>query len=142
MSTHSFNAEKFLEAQAMDYEDALREIRNGRKTSHWIWYIFPQIKGLGRSGTSEYYAIQHLDEAKEYLQNDLLRKRLIEISEALLNCGGNIRDIMGFPDDMKVRSSMTLFHVADPTIEVFQKVLDKFYDGKPDGRTFGIISKS
>ena len=141
----SFNAKKYLDAQNDSYgsyDQALAEIRNGMKVGHWIWYIFPQLKGLGMSSTSQYFGIRDLDEAKEYLQNQLLRDRLIEISEALLEQSGNIKNIVGFVDAMKVRSSMTLFQAADPEIEVFGKVLDKFYDGKPDDITLRIIGKN
>lgn len=137
-----FNAEKFLSAQNASYdsyEQALAEIRRGRKVSHWIWYIFPQLKGLGHSGTSEYYGLADLNEAKQYLQNQVLRMRLIEISEALLEQDGRIEGIVGYVDTLKVRSCMTLFREADPTIEVFGKVLDKFYDGKPDQKTLRMM---
>lgn len=137
-----FDAKKYLDAQNTSwdsYEQALGEIRRGRKVSHWIWYIFPQLKGLGHSGTSEYYGLGSLDEAKKYLQNQLLRERLIEISEALLEQEGRIESIVGYVDAMKVRSCMTLFREADPDIEVFGKVLDKFYGGRPDERTLKIV---
>ncbi|MDE7094354.1 MAG: DUF1810 domain-containing protein, partial [Oscillospiraceae bacterium] len=114
------------------YENALKEIRNGRKESHWIWYIFPQITGLGKSSMSEFYAIQDLDQAKAYLQNAILKKRLIEISEALLEQNDTIHNIMGSPDDFKVCSCMTLFYKADSGIPIFQKVIEKFYHGKLD----------
>ena len=141
----SFDAKKFIDAQNDSYgsfAQALAEIRNGQKTGHWIWYIFPQLKGLVMSSTSQYFGLRHLDEAKEYLQNQLLRDRLVEISEALLEQSGNIKNIVGYVDAMKVRSSMTLFMAADPDIEVFGKVLDKFYDGKPDDITLRIIGKN
>lgn len=139
-----FNAKKYLDAQNASfdgYEQALGEIRRGRKVSHWIWYIFPQIRGLGHSSTAQYYALDSLEEAKEYLEDLLLRERLIEISEALLEQEGNIEGIVGYVDAMKVRSCMTLFSQADPEIEVFGKVLDKFYGGKPDQKTLQIIQK-
>ena len=108
-----------------------------------VWVAFATVlKGLGMSSTSQYFGIRDLDEAKEYLQNQLLRDRLIEISEALMEQSGNIKNIVGFVDAMKVRSSMTLFQAADPDIEVFGKVLDKFYDGKPDDITLRIIGKN
>ena len=141
----SFDAKKFIDAQNDSYgsyDQALAEIRNGQKMGHWIWYVFPQLRGLGMSSTSQYFGIRDLDEAKEYLQNQLLRNRLIEISEALLEQTGNIKNIVGYVDAMKVRSSMTLFMAADPDIEVFGKVLDKFYDGKPDDITLRIIGKN
>ena len=137
-----FNAKKYLDAQngSWDsYEQALGEIRRGRKVSHWIWYIFPQIRGLGCSATSQYYALASLDEAKQYLQDQTLRGRLIEISEALLKQEGRIESIVGYVDAMKVRSCMTLFHEADPDIPVFGKVLDRFFDGEPDRKTLEII---
>ena len=131
---HDLN--RFLKAQEQDYEIALSEIKSGHKRSHWIWYIFPQVKGLGFSSTSEFYGIDGLSEAKEYIDNEVLRTRLIEISEALLTLeSSNARDVMGYPDDLKLRSSMTLFAEAAPEIDVFKKVLDKFFDGEKDQRT-------
>jgi len=141
---NTFDAEKYLKAQNRtygSYEQALTEIRNGRKTTHWIWYVFPQIAGLGQSSTSRLYAIGSLDEAKQYLANDTLRSRLVEISEALLLHEKSAREIMGSPDDMKLRSSMTLFQAADPGIEVFGQVLDKFFSGQPDRRTLQILAR-
>jgi uncharacterized protein (DUF1810 family) len=130
------SVQRFLDAQKQDYETALAEIRSGRKQSHWIWYIFPQIAGLGYSSISRHYAIANLDEAKEYLAHPLLRARLIEISEALLHLNrNNATEIMGYPDDLKLRSSMTLFMLAAPDEPVFRAVLDRFFDGKPDEKT-------
>ncbi len=136
-----FDAKKFLSAQEGAYKQALAEISSGRKTSHWIWYIFPQIKGLGHSSTSDRYAIESLSEAKEYLADDVLRKRLIEISEALLKQEGSAEKILGKVDAMKVRSCMTLFREADPKTEVFGKVLDKFYGGKADEKTLELVRR-
>ena len=131
---------RFIKAQETDYESALSEIRSGHKRSHWIWYIFPQIDGLGFSSTAQYYAIKDREEAEDYLKNDLLRERLVEISEALLQLESNdAGDVMGYPDDLKLRSSMTLFHEVAPEIDVFQKVLDKFFGGKPDQRTIELL---
>ena len=131
---------RFIKAQETDYERALSEIRSGHKRSHWIWYIFPQIDGLGFSSTAQYYAIKDREEAEDYLKNDLLRERLVEISEALLQLESNdAGDVMGYPDDLKLRSSMTLFHEVAPEIDVFQKVLDKFFEGKPDQRTIELL---
>ncbi len=133
---------RFVDAQESDYNTALAEIRAGRKGSHWIWYIFPQIAGLGRSGTATYYAIKDMGEAREYLAHPVLRQRLLEISEALLELdGGDPLAVMGSPDDLKLRSSMTLFALAEPECEVFQKVLDKYYGGKMDQRTVSILGK-
>ena len=131
---------RFLDAQERDYEQALKEIRSGRKRSHWIWYIFPQLEALGYSSTAKYYGIRDLDEAKAYLAEPTLRARLIEISEALLSLPENDPSIvMGYPDDLKLRSSMTLFAVADPGCPVFQQVLDKYYGGRSDPRTLELL---
>ena len=131
---------RFVKAQETDYARALSEIRSGHKRSHWIWYIFPQIAGLGFSSTAQYYAIKDRQEAEEYLKNDLLRDRLVEISEALLKLESNdAGEVMGYPDDLKLRSSMTLFHEVAPEMDVFQKVLDKFFEGKPDQKTIELL---
>ena len=127
---------RFVKAQEHDYAQALREIRAGRKRSHWMWYIFPQIQGLGFSSTAQYYAIRDLNEAKDYLAHPVLGARLKEISEALLELDGlSAHEIFGYPDDLKLRSCMTLFRMADLNCEVFEQVLEKYYDGEPDRRT-------
>lgn len=127
--------QRFIEAQNDSYDQALKEIRNGRKLTHWIWYIFPQIKGLGFSYNSEYYGIASLQEAKDYLENELLRKRLFEITESLLmHKGKDIESIMGDIDAMKLKSSMTLFDAVQPG-SVFGEVLDEFYGGERCRRT-------
>lgn len=133
--------ERFLKAQEKHYTQALAEIKNGRKTSHWIWYIFPQLKHIGHSSTAKYYGINDLDEAMDYISNPVLRARLVEISEALLDNGCSAVEILGHTDAMKVRSCMTLFHIADPSIEVFSKIIDRFYDGKYDRLTLDIVGK-
>lgn len=133
--------EKFLKAQKSSYSTALNEIKNGKKCSHWIWYVFPQLAELGRSSTAKYYGIKDINEAKQYLENDILRARLIEISEALLSIDDTAINILGSIDAMKVKSCMTLFHIADPSIEVFDKVINKFYGGKYDNMTINIIGK-
>lgn len=127
---------RFLDAQESSYDRALKEIKNGRKCSCWMWYIFPQIQGLGISGTTEYYSIKDLDEAKEYMSDETLRSRLIEISEALLGLEtSDPHEVLGYPDDLKLKSCMTLFGIAAPEEEVFQKVLDKYYKGERDENT-------
>lgn len=134
---------RFLKAQEQDYERALREIRSGRKRSHWMWYIFPQIQGLGFSPTAQYYAIRDLQEARDYLAHPVLGARLKEISSALLDLSGlSASEIFGYPDDLKLRSSMTLFRMADLNEPVFLEVLEKYYDGKPDARTVELAGKS
>ncbi len=133
---------RFLKAQEQDYEQALREIRSGRKRSHWMWYIFPQIQGLGFSPTAQYYAIRDLQEARDYLAHPVLGARLKEISSALLDLNGlSVSEIFGYPDDLKLRSSMTLFRMADLNEPVFLEVLEKYYDGKPDARTVELAGK-
>ncbi len=135
----AYNLSRFHKAQQGSFETALAEIRSGRKRSHWIWYIFPQIQGLGFSSTAQYYAIENLEEAKAYLADPVLRERLLEISNALLaldSCDPS--EVMGYPDDLKLRSSMTLFSLAEPECTVFRDVLEKFYDGQEDSRTIAL----
>lgn len=135
------NLDRFKIAQEKDYETALNEIKNGRKQTHWIWYIFPQVAGLGMSSTSQYYGIRDLSEAREYLADSILRERLLEITgELLLLPDKNAERIMGYVDAMKLRSSMTLFHRADPNCKVFSAVLDKYFDGEEDWKTLTILS--
>lgn len=136
----SYDLERFLKGQARNYESALREIREGCKRSHWMWYVFPQIQGLGFSSTAQYYAIRDIAEARAYLQHPVLRERLLEISNALLALDThNASEVFGWPDDLKLRSSMTLFAEAEPDCTVFQQVLDKFYGGHKDERTLRIL---
>lgn len=132
MSNDSYNLQRFIEAHNNSYEIALLEIKNGRKRSHWMWYIFPQINGLGSSSTSNYYSIKSLDEAKAYLKNSFLRNHLIEISEELYKLDDNIYNILGYTDALKLNSCMTLFNYIDPSIDIFIKIIDKFYNGKKD----------
>ena len=135
-----YDLERFLKAQARNYDAALREIRDGCKRSHWMWYVFPQIQGLGYSSTAQFYAIRDLDEAKAYLQHPVLRERLLEISNALLALDSrNASEVFGWPDDMKLRSSMTLFAEAEPECAVFQKVLEQYFHGQKDERTLSIL---
>ncbi|MBQ7488625.1 MAG: DUF1810 domain-containing protein [Clostridia bacterium] len=134
------NLDRFVSAQERDYATALSEIRNGRKESHWMWYIFPQIAGLGYSSMAQYYAISDIEEAKAYMQHPVLGARLVEISNALLRLeSSNATAVMGYPDDIKLRSSMTLFMLAAPDEPVFKKVIDKYYGGEPDERTIALV---
>ena len=127
---------RFVAAQAGAHEAAVGELRNGRKVGHWIWFEFPQVAGLGRSPMSERYAISGLEEARAYLAHPVLRERLVECCAAVLvHRGRSALSILGSPDDMKVRSSVTLFHRADPSESVFRDVLEAFFDGDPDPRT-------
>jgi uncharacterized protein (DUF1810 family) len=134
------STERFISAQQHDYQTALQEIRSGRKRSHWMWYIFPQIDGLGFSDMARRYAIKDLDEATEYLKHPLLGSRLIEISKALLELPGNsATSIMGSPDDLKLHSSMTLFSLVPGADPVFDAVIKKFFGGQKDNGTLKLI---
>ena len=134
--------ERFLEAQVGDYDDALAEISAGKKQSHWIWFVFPQMQGLGMSWTSEYYGIADLAEAKAYLAHPVLGERLREITRALLgHRTKSAREILGFPDDLKVCSCMTLFDLIEPD-GLFAEVLDVFYGGKRDEKTLSMVDKA
>lgn len=122
------------------YDVALSEIRQGRKDSHWIWFIFPQLRGLGLSPEAEYYGIVSLDEAKAYLKHPVLRTRLIEAADAVLSLNTDYIDsFLPHPDDLKLRSSMTLFAQADPEEEVFQEVIRRFYGGEYDELTLEMM---
>lgn len=138
---NNLNLERFIKAQERDYKTALEEIKRGKKESHWIWYIFPQIKGLGNSETSQYYSIQNIDEAKDYWNNKYLRNNLVEICNELLKLEtSDILKVMGFPDNLKLCSCMTLFHLIAPEESVFKKVLNKYYDGNIDENTVRIFN--
>ena len=132
--------DRFLDALRGDYAAALAEVRRGRKTSHWMWYIFPQIAGLGQSSTARYYSIRDLEEAREYYAHPVLGQRLREISGALLELrGSDPVAVFGGIDSMKLKSSMTLFAVAAPDDPLFQQVLDKYYGGEQDALTLRIL---
>lgn len=133
--------ERFLKAQENEYETALHEMKNGHKQSHWIWYIFPQLQGLGFSSMSQYYGIKDKEEAIDYMNHPILREHLLEISQALLSldCSDPVR-VMGYPDNLKLQSSMTLFSYVSEE-PVFQKVLDKFYNGQVDQATLEKLKK-
>ncbi len=134
---------RFLDAQATDYAGALAEIENGRKQSHWMWYIFPQLAGLGHSETAKFYAISGLNEATAYLSHPVLGSRLIEISSVLLTIEGKTAtQIVGTPDDLKLCSSMTLFGIVNDADPVFQAILDKFFACVPDQRTLDLIENA
>lgn len=133
MDVDAFNLSRFLRAQEYEsggYKDALQEVKDGHKRKHWIWYIFPQINGLGHSDYQEYYGIKSLEEASAYLNNEILGARLREISEAFLQLEDTTTlEIFGSIDSMKVKSCMTLFDIVLPH-DIFEKVLDKYYNGK------------
>ena len=132
--------DRFLDAQRGDYAAALAEVRRGRKTSHWMWYIFPQIAGLGQSSTARYYSIRDLEEARDYYAHPVLGQRLREISGVLLELrGSDPVAVFGGIDSMKLKSSMTLFAVAAPDDPLFRQVLDKYYGGEQDALTLRIL---
>ena len=137
------NLTKFLDAQNQTYLKALSEIKNGKKMTHWMWYIFPQIKGLGHSETAKFYGINGLDEAADYLAHPVLGKHLIEIITALLHIEGKTASaIFGSPDDMKLRSCLTLFANTENTHPIFQQALDKYFNGSQDELTLQRILKN
>lgn len=129
-----YDLERFLKAQEADYNGALNEIKSGQKQGKWMWYVFPQIKGLGHSYNSEFYGISSKEEAKAYLEHPVLGVRLREITQALLDCSNSAEDILGYPDVLKVRSCMTLFDLVSPD-DIFNDVLYKFYEGQRCDKT-------
>ena len=132
---------RFTEAQKGSYGHIVRELKTGQKLSHWMWYIFPQITGLGHSATARFYAIQGLDEARAYKDHPILGQRLLECAGILLTLEGkSARDIFGEVDAMKLRSSMTLFAAAAGDHSVFQEVIDKYFYGEPDQKTLEILT--
>ncbi len=134
--------DRFITAQKDVYPHALSEIRKGRKTSHWMWFIFPQLKGLVQSSNAVYYGITDLAEATAYLRHPVLGPRLIEISRALLLLAvNNATTVMGSPDDLKLCSSMTLFAHVKQTEPVFSQVLEKYFHGKEDPRTIALLTQ-
>lgn len=136
------NLKRFIDAQEADYSIALSEVKNGRKQSHWMWYIFPQIQGLGYSETSKFYALKDINEAEEFLKHPVLGSRLVRICNELLELESNdANKIFGSPDDVKLKSSMTLFSSLPNTNPVFQLVLEKFFNGTKDSKTLRIIGK-
>src|SRR5688572_15988742 len=136
----AYHLDRFIDAQQTVYEQALAEIRSGRKQSHWMWFVFPQFDGLGFSETSRRYAVKSLEEAAAYLAHPVLGPRLLECAEAVLDLDGrSAADIFGSPDDMKLRSSATLFAHLSPDGSVFHKLLDKYFEGLPDEETLSLI---
>lgn len=132
----NYNLTRFIQAQKRDYDIALAEIRAGKKASHWMWYIFPQLKGLGRSSTSEYYGLSGIKEAQAYLSDTILKARLIEITDAVIaHKDKSAEEIFGGIDAKKLRSCMTLFSIAAPDIPVFDAVLEQFFNGTLDRNT-------
>lgn len=138
----AFNLERFVKAQEPDYESALRELSAGRKRSHWIWYVFPQVRGLGASAMSQKYAISGRDEARAYCEHPILGPRLRECTQLVLDVEGRTAEqIFPYPDDLKFRSCMTLFERCAPDPAIFRAALLKYFGGKPDTRTLEILEK-
>lgn len=141
LENDKYNLTRFIEAQSEVYPIALRELQEGCKRSHWMWYIFPQLKPLGHSYNSKFYGLSGVDEASEYLKDPILGQRLREVSLTILNLPtDNAREIFGGIDSVKLRSSMTLFDIASPN-DVFARVLDKYFNGKRDYHTITIIQR-
>jgi uncharacterized protein (DUF1810 family) len=136
-----FDLQRFVEAQDRVYDTVLLELRSGAKRSHWIWFVFPQLRGLGRSGIAQHYGISSLDEARAYLAHPVLGPRLRECTGLVAAIEGrSVDDIFGWPDNLKVRSSMTLFAEATDDNAEFRAVLDKFYDGEEDPATVELLN--
>jgi uncharacterized protein (DUF1810 family) len=138
----SFNLNRFVLAQKQDYAVALDELTQGQKYSHWMWYIFPQIEGLGRSHIAQKYAISNAIEAKAYLTHPMLGTRLLECCEVLLGLDSSYTasEVFGFPDDLKLKSSMTLFAIISEEDSVFHQVVNQYFDGELDSKTLEILS--
>ena len=140
MQKDSYNLQRFVEAQEEMYAVALKEIKQAGKYNHWMWFIFPQIAGLGSSYYAQKYSISSLDEARAYISHPVLGARLLECAEAVLALSADVcPDFFGYIDSMKLCSSMTLFAEAVPEHSVFQKILDKFYNGKSDLKTISLL---
>jgi uncharacterized protein (DUF1810 family) len=143
MMPDPYDLTRFVQAQEADYDQALTEIRAGTKRSHWMWYVFPQFVGLGSSPTSVHYAIKSREEAEAYLAHPILGPRLVDCADAALQIEGrSALQIFGSPDDMKLRSSATLFASVSPEDSVFRRLLDKYFGGKQDARTLELVSRA
>jgi uncharacterized protein (DUF1810 family) len=143
MNNDVYDLDRFISAQEGIYESVLAELQNGEKRSHWMWFIFPQIDGLGFSATTKYYSIKNKEEARHYLNHPVLGPRLLQCTELLLAIEGkSVREIFDFPDDKKLNSSMTLFATVSDPDSVFAHVLEKYFDGKRDERTTSLLDNS
>lgn len=137
-----YNLERFISAQDKCYDVVLNELRNGKKQTHWMWYTFPQITGLGKSEISQYYAIKSIDEAKEYMNNPILNKRMKEVCNILLSLNSNNPEkIFGYIDSLKLKSSMTLFNEILKEESIFKDMLNKYFDCKKDINTIAILQR-
>ena len=137
-----FDLRRFVDAQQSTFESALREIKAGRKQGHWMWFIFPQLRGLGHSHMATHYGLASRDEAAAYLRHAILGPRLLQITDAVNAVeGSTAHDIFGSPDDIKFRSCMTLFAEAAPDQPSFRRALTRYFEGQPDPATLGIIAE-
>jgi uncharacterized protein (DUF1810 family) len=135
-----YNLSRFLEAQMVTYEGAILELARGRKESHWVWYIFPQIEGLGRSDTAKLYSIKSLEEGRAYLEHSVLGPRLIKACEILLSLKDtSMEEVMGFPDDLKLLSSVTLFEAISEPNSIFTKIIEIYFDDERDKTSLEIL---
>ena len=159
-----YNLQRYIDGYELDYEIALLDAqrlcaiaeeagkkynvtylpsdfkkKEGYKRSHWMWYLFPQLKGLGESSISNYYGLENIEEAKEFLNNDYLKERLLKLCRQLLYLDDDIENIFGYPDNLKLKSSMTIFSLADPNEKIFKDVLNKFYYGELDDLTLNLL---
>ena len=142
-NTDTYNLNRFISAQDGVFESVLAELSSGQKRTHWMWFIFPQIDGLGQSTTSRYYSIKSRDEARQYLQHPVLGVRLLKCAELILAVEAkSASEIFGFPDDQKLKSSMTLFATVADSEAVFVHVLEKYFDGKRDEKTIYLLDSS
>ena len=139
---NQYNLNRFIDAQMATYEGAILELAQGRKESHWVWYIFPQIEGLGRSDTAKFYSIKSLEEGRAYLGHPLLGPRLIEACEILLSLkDASMDEVMGFPDDLKLLSSMTLFETLSDSNSIFTKIIELYFDDVRDDASLKILQR-
>jgi len=137
----SRSLQRFVDSQSNVFDDVLKELKDGKKQSHWMWFVFPQLTALGRSATAKTYGIDSLEEAQAYLSHPILGERLINCSETVLgHSGRTAHEIFGSPDDLKFKSCMTLFREADPRIRTFDLALKMFFDGVPDHLTLNLLN--
>ncbi len=137
-----FDLKRFTSAQESVYDSVLAELKSGRKRTHWMWFVFPQVDGLGYSSTTKYYSIKSMEEARQYLDHPVLGKRLVECAEAVFTVEGRtISQIFGYPDDLKFKSSMTLFACAADPHSIFDRVLEKYFNGDRDVMTLQLLEK-
>ncbi|MFA5017171.1 MAG: DUF1810 domain-containing protein [Methylobacter sp.] len=141
-ASNTVDLSRFINAQENIYDSVLAELRNSWKRTHWMWYIFPQIDGLGHSATSKHYAIKSIEEARQYLNHPVLGQRLLECAEAVFAIEGrSISEIFGYPDNLKLKSSMTLFAYVSAPCSVFARIIDKYFNGEQDALTLQLLEK-